>query len=65
MFPFVRMIKDTWLASRQPPFKSLTETHVSHHICWPHDLDFWLELKMAGRCHCMIWGAWAWRNAAD
>ncbi|KAJ03588.1 thioesterase family protein [Sulfitobacter mediterraneus] len=45
MFPFVRMIKDTWLASRQPPFKSLTETHVSHHICWPHDLDFWLELN--------------------
>lgn len=45
MFPFVRMIKDVWLASRQAPFVSMTETHVSHHICWPHDLDIWLELN--------------------
>jgi acyl-CoA thioesterase FadM len=45
MFPFVRMAKDVFLASRQPPFEALTDTHVSHHICWPHDLDFWLELN--------------------
>lgn len=45
MFPFVRMIKDVWLASRQEPFKTLTETHISHHICWPHDLDIWMELN--------------------
>lgn len=45
MFPFVRVIKDVYLASRQPRFKTLTETHVSHHICWPHDLDFFLELN--------------------
>ncbi len=45
MFPFVRMFKDVWLASRQPPFETLLDTHVSHHICWPHDLDVWLELN--------------------
>ena len=45
MFPFVRIAKDTYLASRQPAFDSLTQTHISQHICWPHDLDFWLELN--------------------
>jgi acyl-CoA thioesterase FadM len=45
MFPFLRLFKDVWLASRQPRFKTLTEMHVSHHICWPHDLDVFLELN--------------------
>jgi len=45
MFPFVRILKDMFLASRQPPLANLTDTHISHHICWPHDLDFWLELN--------------------
>ena len=45
MYPFVRTAKELWLAQRQPRFESLFETHVSHHICWPHDLDFWLELN--------------------
>ncbi len=45
MFPFVRVLKDVYLASRQPRFEALTQTHVSHHICWPHDLDFFLELN--------------------
>lgn len=45
MFPFIRIAKDTFLASRQPALQALTEAHVSQHICWPHDLDFWLELN--------------------
>lgn len=45
MFPFIRIAKDMYLASRMPRFEQLTDTHVSHHICWPHDLDFWLELN--------------------
>ncbi|MEP3442727.1 MAG: acyl-CoA thioesterase [Sulfitobacter sp.] len=45
MFPFVRLFKDVFLASRQPRFTELTQTHVSHHICWPHDLDIFLELN--------------------
>lgn len=45
MFPFIRLFKDLFLASRQPRLQSLTETHVSQHICWPHDLDIFLELN--------------------
>lgn len=45
MFPFVRLAKEVVLARRQPPFTGLTDTHVSQHICWPHDLDIWLELN--------------------
>ncbi|EBA17575.1 hypothetical protein RSK20926_07552 [Roseobacter sp. SK209-2-6] len=44
MFPIVRLLKDLWRASRMPAI-DLTETHVSHHICWPWDLDIWLELN--------------------
>jgi acyl-CoA thioesterase FadM len=44
MFPIVRLIKDLMIARRMPPL-DLTETHVSQHICWPWDLDIWLELN--------------------
>ncbi|KIN74630.1 acyl-CoA thioesterase [Sulfitobacter guttiformis] len=45
MFPFLRMAKDVYLARRMPKLKSLTEEHASQHICWPHDLDAFLELN--------------------
>lgn len=45
MFPFIRLFKDVFLASRQPRLAALTDEHVSHHICWPHDLDLFLELN--------------------
>lgn len=45
MFPFIRLVKDVLIARRQPPLARLTDMHVSHHICWPHDLDIWLELN--------------------
>lgn len=45
MFPFVRLIKEMMLARRQPPLEQVTDTHISHHICWPWDLDGWLELN--------------------
>ncbi|MEQ6203089.1 acyl-CoA thioesterase [Sulfitobacter sp. HNIBRBA2951] len=45
MFPFIRLIKDVWLASRQPRFATFFETHVTQHRCWPHDLDVFLELN--------------------
>ena len=44
MFPIFRLIKDVLVARRMPPL-DLTETHVSRHICWPWDLDIWLELN--------------------
>lgn len=45
MFPFIRLAKDLALGSRLARFDHLTDTHVSHHICWPQDLDVFLELN--------------------
>ena len=45
MFPFFRLVKELFLAGRQPPLAQLTNTHVSHHICWPQDLDVFFELN--------------------
>ncbi|QUJ76349.1 thioesterase family protein [Sulfitobacter albidus] len=45
MFPFARLAKDMFLASRQPRLASLTDTHISRHICWPQDLDAFLEMN--------------------
>ena len=44
MYPFIRMAKEIW-ANRRAPALGITERHVSHHICWPWDLDFWFELN--------------------
>lgn len=44
MYPFIRMAKEMILARRQPKLEPLG-THVSHHICWPWDLDMWMELN--------------------
>lgn len=44
MYPFLRMAKEIWTNRNAPPL-GLTEAHVSHHICWPWDLDFWFELN--------------------
>jgi acyl-CoA thioesterase FadM len=44
MYPFVRMFKEMWRARRMGPL-GLFEPHVSHHICWPWDLDLWMELN--------------------
>ena len=44
MYPFIRLAKE-FFKFRNAPRLALTETHVSHHICWPWDLDFYLELN--------------------
>jgi acyl-CoA thioesterase FadM len=44
MYPFLRMIKVMAQAKRQPPL-GLFDTHVSTLICWPWDLDPWVELN--------------------
>jgi acyl-CoA thioesterase FadM len=44
MYPFIRLAKDILLARRAPAL-DLLGTHVSHHICWPWDLDPWMELN--------------------
>ncbi|MEX0304479.1 MAG: acyl-CoA thioesterase [Leisingera sp.] len=44
MYPIFRLIKDTVLASRMDRLE-ITGLHVSSHICWPWDLDMWMELN--------------------
>ena len=44
MFPFVRMIKE-FAVHRKAADLPLDGIHVSQHICWPWDLDMWLELN--------------------
>jgi acyl-CoA thioesterase FadM len=44
MYPFVRMVKELLRARRLGPM-GLLDSHVSHHLCWPWDLDLWMELN--------------------
>ena len=44
MYPVIRMAKEFWVNRNAGPI-NLGEFHVSHHICWPWDLDLWLELN--------------------
>lgn len=44
MYPVVRLLKDLARARRMPQLAPF-ETHVSRHICWPWDLDIWMELN--------------------
>ncbi len=44
MYPYLRMVKEILKFRGAPPLHPL-ETHVSHHLCWPQDLDPWMELN--------------------
>jgi acyl-CoA thioesterase FadM len=44
MYPFVRMLKEMARARRMPRL-GLFDSHVSQHVCWPWDLDLWMELN--------------------
>ncbi len=44
MYPWFRLFKEVW-KSRKAPKLGLLGTHVSHHICWPQDIDPWKELN--------------------
>jgi acyl-CoA thioesterase FadM len=43
MYPFVRLTSETLKHLNRP--LDLFGTHVSDHICWPWDLDPWMELN--------------------
>ena len=43
MYPFVRLMKEMARHRHRP--LALLDTHVSDHICWPWDLDPWMELN--------------------
>lgn len=44
MYPIIRFAKEAW-KTRGLPRLGLFETHVSDHICWPWDIDPWMELN--------------------
>ncbi|MEM8538657.1 MAG: acyl-CoA thioesterase [Pseudomonadota bacterium] len=44
MYPIVRVIKEYLRARRMPALEPLG-THVSHHRCWPQDIDNFLEMN--------------------
>lgn len=45
MYPVLRLIKEMVRARYFQPAIPLDALHVSHHICWPHDVDFNLEMN--------------------
>lgn len=44
MYPYLRMIWD-WQRAKTLPKMAVDATHVSHHRCWPQDIDMWMELN--------------------
>ena len=44
MYPFFRIAKELVLHGK-PNCQPLLQEYVSHHLCWPWDLDVWLELN--------------------
>ena len=44
MYPFIRMSYQLAIVRKMKRIAP-TETHVSHHRCWPWDLDLWMELN--------------------
>lgn len=44
MYPIFRFLKEIY-KFRNAPALGITETHISHHRCWPWDLDPWIELN--------------------
>ena len=44
MYPVLRLANEHRRFRKSAPL-GLFDTHVSHHLCWPHDLDPWMELN--------------------
>ncbi len=44
MYPFIRLIRAILLNRKAEPLP-LFGTHVAQHICWPWDIDPWMELN--------------------
>jgi acyl-CoA thioesterase FadM len=44
MYPIVRFAKEYWV-QRAAPRLNVGETHAVRLICWPWDIDLWMELN--------------------
>lgn len=44
MYPFVRLAKELAIHRAAPPL-GIGEWHVTQLVCWPSDIDLWMELN--------------------
>jgi acyl-CoA thioesterase FadM len=44
MYPFVRLAKELWIHRAAAPL-DVGQTHVTRLVCWPWDIDLWMELN--------------------
>ena len=44
MYPYARFFKEALKARAATPLTPL-ETHISQHVCWPWDIDPWMEMN--------------------
>ncbi|SLN28984.1 hypothetical protein PSA7680_01332 [Pseudoruegeria aquimaris] len=44
MYPVIRMLKEIVIARRRPPM-GILEVNETEHICWPWDIDIFMELN--------------------
>ena len=44
MYPYIRLAKELLIHRDAPPL-AIGEVHRSELICWPHDIDMWMELN--------------------
>ncbi len=44
MYPVIRLVWQMFKHRNDPPLEP-TGTHVSRHVCWPWDIDLWMELN--------------------
>lgn len=44
MYPIFRYAKEMAIHGRKRNL-GLADEHISHHICWPWDVDLWMELN--------------------
>lgn len=44
MYPLIRLAKE-YVLHRNAAALSILDTHVSHHRCWPQDIDIFMEMN--------------------
>ncbi|MEJ6690828.1 MAG: thioesterase family protein, partial [Paracoccaceae bacterium] len=59
MYPFLRTVKEL-IKYRKATRLPIGGVHVSHHICWPWDLDMWGELNNGRTLSIFDLGRYGW-----
>ena len=59
MYPVLRVVKEL-IKYRNATSLPIDGVHVSHHICWPWDLDMWGELNNGRTLSIFDLGRFGW-----